>query len=370
MPQMNNAEIEAGIRSGTILGLAIDTSIFDRFGCDLKHHRLLPLQQLAGSKLQLLLPEVVAREIVDHISRRALESRASLVKALTDFRRYWQTDEPKDPPLQDSYVEAQKQVDQFLALTDGKQISLSGAKNLAAEASDLYFACKPPFEQREQKKYEFPDALALLSLEALAERRNKEILCVSADKGWQSYCAGSARLICVEELETALACINSSGRARAEGVWRLLRERGKNHFFYEPIRAAFRARFRVLDFVPEIQSTFEYEAKPELEDLDEIDFKTAGEPVVVEADAESVTFVFKVKARVIFIADFSFYASHTVQDEGMEFAAARRDVARTIEYEVLLTVTRDEHVLGEVRQVFVDRPKLRVDFGVIDPFNP
>ncbi|MBD8735337.1 PIN domain-containing protein [Sphingomonas sp. CFBP 13706] len=369
MPKLTDAEIEEGIGKGDIFGLAVDTSIFDRFGCDLRHPKLALLHQLAGSKLQLLLPEIVAREVLDHLARHAVDSHSTASKALIEYRRRWQKDSPADLPAADAHAEALRQLNGFLSFTGGKRIPMSEDRDLAQRAIELYFTVAPPFERRDQKKHEFPDAFALLSLEALAERRRRMILCVSADKGWSAFCDRSDALVCVDDLNTALSYLNSSGRARAEAVWRSLRERGNDSFFYEPLRAAFRSRARQLDFVPEIKSSVDYRAVPVLEDLDRMELETASSPLVIEADDESVTFTFNVKAKVIFIADFVFYASQATNYEATEIAAARRDVDRTVEYDVLLTVARKGEQLGAVREATVDRPKVRVPFGSIDPYD-
>jgi hypothetical protein len=125
MPIMTNAEIEEGIGKGDIFGLAVDTSIFDRFGCDLRHPKLALLHQLAGSKLQLLLPDVVAREVLDHLTRHAVDSHSTASKALIEYRRRWQKDSPAALPAADAHAEAQRQLNGFLSLTGGKRIPMS-----------------------------------------------------------------------------------------------------------------------------------------------------------------------------------------------------------------------------------------------------
>ena len=48
-----------------------------------------------------------------------------------------------------------------------------------------YFATEPPFSTKERKKSEFPDALALLSLERWATQNKSLVLLVSADGDWK-----------------------------------------------------------------------------------------------------------------------------------------------------------------------------------------
>jgi hypothetical protein len=67
---------------------------------------------------------------------------------------------------------------------------------------DMYFKLKAPFE--EKKRAEFPDAIALVSLERWAELNKLKILVVSYDSGWEEYCASSADRPFPVEAETTV----------------------------------------------------------------------------------------------------------------------------------------------------------------------
>lgn len=69
---------------------------------------------------------------------------------------------------------------------------------------DLYFNKKPPFHNENPKKSEFPDAIALASLEAWSIKENRKILVVSRDGDWKSFCDQSNRLYLLNDLATAL----------------------------------------------------------------------------------------------------------------------------------------------------------------------
>ena len=371
MPVLRGDEIETMIGDGSIAGMAIDTSIFDRYRCDLDHPRLQRLDQLAESKLQLYLPEIVVRELRNHIARLAAESQAAVRKAFSDHNRRWQL-ELDTAALQleaDPIAEADRQVTRFLRRTGGKEIPLAGAEDLTAQAVERYFRSAPPFEVREQKKHEFPDAFALLSLEALAGRRKRIILCVSADKGWERFCAESEDLAWVADLDSALSFLNASGRTRAEEVARRLREAGVGTLERQAVRGAFRHRLRELDFIAEARSSLDYTATPIREDLNKIEFATTSHPLVIEATKEEVTFTLKVKARVIFTARFDFHAGGGGDHELVELASVERDTDKVLAYDVIMTVTREDKGLGSILHVVVDRPLARVRFGTIEPFE-
>lgn len=54
------------------------------------------------------------------------------------------------------------------------------------ELIDMYFNTKAPFS--EQKKHEFPDAIILLSLLQYSKDKNKELIIVSNDNGFELFC--------------------------------------------------------------------------------------------------------------------------------------------------------------------------------------
>ncbi|MCA6115206.1 DUF4935 domain-containing protein [Bradyrhizobium sp. WSM 1738] len=74
-----------------------------------------------------------------------------------------------------------------------------------------YFTIEPPFSRGELKKTEFPDALALLSLEAWASRHHTTVLLVSRDTDWQAFAAASKHLVVIADLSAALDCFNAAG---------------------------------------------------------------------------------------------------------------------------------------------------------------
>ena len=76
-----------------------------------------------------------------------------------------------------------------------------------------YFETKPPFEEKKDKKSEFPDAIALSSLENYAKEKGIRILIVSEDNGWEAFSNGSQHLECVKDLGAALAQFQSHNSA-------------------------------------------------------------------------------------------------------------------------------------------------------------
>ncbi len=64
-----------------------------------------------------------------------------------------------------------------------------------------YFLVKPPFEENNKKKYEFPDAFTLAALTDWCKSKNERMYVISQDKGVISYCTTSKYLIHLENID-------------------------------------------------------------------------------------------------------------------------------------------------------------------------
>ena len=103
--------------------------------------------------------------------------------------------------------------------TGGATIApVEGAVSLA-DVVRRYFNATSPFSRKEGKKNEFPDALALLSLETWAEANNTLVMVLSRDNDWMDYAANSARLFCLEDINEGLDYFNREARFVATRCW-------------------------------------------------------------------------------------------------------------------------------------------------------
>ncbi|MCZ7018809.1 PIN domain-containing protein, partial [Salmonella enterica] len=91
-----------------------------------------------------------------------------------------------------------REINDFFLATNAELVFYEEAST--RKLFELYFGNRPPFHKSNDKKYEFPDAVALLSLEAYAE--NSGILVVSSDKDWITFCnsSESKKLYCIPDL--------------------------------------------------------------------------------------------------------------------------------------------------------------------------
>lgn len=73
---------------------------------------------------------------------------------------------------------------------------------------DMYFQNLAPFKESGNKKNEFPDAIALLSLQYWVEENNKNLLAVSADNDWKNFALGKGNIEVIDDLAKAMDILN------------------------------------------------------------------------------------------------------------------------------------------------------------------
>jgi hypothetical protein len=205
-------EIQSSIASGEITAITLDTSIVDAQQKNLEHGLLRRLSQFKGSDTKVLLPDVVLREIESHLLNDAEETLTAVRRANSLISRRWQHAsagpfaEATNNVLSVTAASVVKsRLEAFCAASDVVTIKAE----MYVKTGDVirrYFTSKPPFDTKESKKHEFPDAFALLTLEAWAAQNNTHVLVVTQDGDWKSYCAESECLIALDNLSIVLGC--------------------------------------------------------------------------------------------------------------------------------------------------------------------
>lgn len=187
--------------------ISLDTSIFDAHSDALDQGLLKELDQFATSPVKFCISEIVKRELISHITDRVRKARETVDNAFRKATGELNLNPAKIQKAQgmmkiensDEEI-ANQRFESFMDATVGYVIPITHT-NLEA-ITERYFKMLPPFE--EKKRYEFPDAIALMSLEEFAKSRKEKLVVVSADKGWQEFCKTSEHLTCIGELGAAL----------------------------------------------------------------------------------------------------------------------------------------------------------------------
>jgi hypothetical protein len=212
------------LMQGDIGGFSIDTCIFEALSFKLDTGEFSVLHQQLPPWLKLYVPNIVKREVISHQVRNVVRCSQELQSACRDITRYTGCDVKK---ITDS-LEALKldrigdvfetQLETYVRKFKGRVLVESGDK-LLKEMFDRYFGNRPPFENTKDKKFEFPDAAALLALEQQTKKVKKLFLVVSNDRGWKEFCDQSEALFCVPTLRdlTSLYQADSKITAAIEG---------------------------------------------------------------------------------------------------------------------------------------------------------
>ncbi|MCY3973129.1 MAG: PIN domain-containing protein, partial [Candidatus Dadabacteria bacterium] len=184
--------------------LTLDTCIYERhgfrFGSGL-------LEKLQHQPIQIVIPEIVYREVLNHLDKRGDRVSKSMKSVLSDFQNRYSLGEI--PMAQ--FESVKNVVENALPLTNQFYLFVGSLKDhlrlrefcSIEHLVRAYFAATPPFVGP-GKKNEFPDAIALFSLEQWARQNGKKILAVSTDEGWLSFSEKSLFIDVVSDLESGL----------------------------------------------------------------------------------------------------------------------------------------------------------------------
>ena len=210
MPIFKKPEIRERVIDGEITMLSLDTNIFSKSQNNLESGIISYLSQFADSEIDLALSDIVVAELKSHIKSSAISARKFLRQSIKEIQKAkFRNVAPHSDYIlgiinsEEPDELAERRVSSFLKSTKAKIVTSDkflSVNNLVLS----YFKSTPPFEGAERKKNEFPDAMALYSLESYAEEVQKMILVVSKDKGWKKYCENSKWLVHEDNLGSAM----------------------------------------------------------------------------------------------------------------------------------------------------------------------
>ena len=105
--------------------------------------------------------------------------------------------------------------DRFLEMTGCEIIPANGAD--MDRLIKMYFDPSAPFETSKNKKNEFPDAIALITMEEWAKLNNKKLLAITKDQGWSDFAARSEWIFTEQDLAAGLEMLQDDAEV-ARGI--------------------------------------------------------------------------------------------------------------------------------------------------------
>jgi PIN domain len=203
---MDLEALKAKVRLGEIKAIAFDTTVFDSSGQRFKSGILQQLGQFKDTQTSLLISEITREEIISHLTDKIDKIRKTLSGVLRDVKDYSIFGNLEIVPLVqniDPRETALNQFNEFMVDTSLEVIPAQG-NVLLDEVIYRYFNAKPPFSKG-KKKNEFPDAIALISLESWAKRFQSTVIVVSQDNDWKDFCESSKDLIFSDDLAKVIS---------------------------------------------------------------------------------------------------------------------------------------------------------------------
>ena len=285
----------------------------------------------------LALSEVVVGELKAHLHHHANQARIDLVAKVKGISSHWHR------AADISAVEDALGIGQeaevfaegfFAAFAEAAAPVIVGVEMVRANGLLLrrYLGAEPPFSNKEAKKREFPDAMALSSLEAWARDAKTMMLVISGDNGWKEFCDISDYLICMGELPSALNLFNENAGVVVSRVLAKLAA-GEAQALHEAIDATLESFLENIDLEVEADSSASYETdsvEPSVNSWRIYDPRT--KPDVISADDGLLVFAqVPIHADVNFGIFFSFSHWDSVDREYMRLGSRTVNLPKEIE---------------------------------------
>lgn len=371
---MTPDEIKSKIARNHIGAITLDTSAFGKPSEMSLEHGLLPrLEQFRGSSVRFILSDIVSNEILAHMKKGAAESLSQLDKSMKKLGNAWNVSAEKRAEARKSLIgvetpelSSQRRLNSFFQRT-GCTVIKAEEHAIIGNLVRRYFSHIAPFADKDTKKNEFPDALALLSLETWALNVDTKILVVSNDEDWIRYCIESERLILVRGLADALSYFHANASVVCNLLSQMLMS-GMRSDWNSAIEEAVESHIEGMDFIPEADSTFYFEGEitelyisnlsigEEDDVLRPVDFGenylVAETQVVVDVD---ITF------------DFSFSIKDGIDKDYVPIGSASCSRTETLELMILITFAGNIPDAAEINEIEVQGNLHYVRFGFIEP---
>jgi len=372
MPELTFAEIEKAISDGRLTLLSIDTSIFSQYHNRLEHGLLQRLSQFEASDVDLVLSDVVVREVQRHMVEAAVESDSALKKAVRLSSKARNLDGAAFEPIVAAVTLGEtpeqcvnRRLSDFQART-GHKLAVTAALVSAGDLFTAYFDVKPPFELKETKKFEFPDAMALQGLEAFAKHADKLMLVVSADGGWLAFCKQSDWLVHERELGAAMSLFQKVPSVVCAALAKQIVDDKAGHL-RSAIENELMSFVDGMEIYPEASAAFSYE--PDVEEKEYLGFEFRDGPTfkLIDHDEAEEIYVFETVVDVNISASCSF--SFQVRDEGeyISIGGAYATTEATQRMSLVITICGDPRAEFDVVEVEVLDHDKWVDFGYVEP---
>jgi len=374
--KMTTEEIEAAVKNGDITALTLDTSTFERKSFALEKGLLRRLSQFKDSEFKLVLSEIVVREVRAHLREKATDAEQSLRRSAADMAKYWNWPTGKVDAFLNQATEGMNGIDvsderinKFISDCGAIVLDTSSFVSIG-DVLNKYFDHTPPFSTNVKKKNEFPDAIALCSIEGWSQANNTRTLVISADKDWMSYSQESVYLICIEDLADGIAAFQ--GQLSLQIAQRISQGiiAGELPFLHDSIKDAISENSDAFEVLVECDSQFQCEEEGYDIDVESVEISSengdAGvEPV--EFDGDIIVLRILVNAILDITVYFSFAKWDGFDREYTSMGNGSATSTEDVPVEVLVAFNIENPNELEVVEIEVLPTTISVEFYELEP---
>ena len=358
--------------------VTIDTNIFRQASWNLEGGILSKLSQFKTGSVQFVLSEVVLREVHKYLKDEASRAR----KLIEDVKRSPVKSGVLPLDIMDRINHlfeiavspedaARNRLQTFI---DNTGLTIVPTDNVdTQELVKRYFLPSPPFKPSGAKKSEFPDAIALLSLENWAKLKEKKILAISRDSDWSDFAEQSPWIDVNSDVAGALQELQEHAQETRQIVADLLLEASNSHChgLFREISDGIANAVGELDVYAEASSDYRYDGDwvalhfhelklPEFDDDSAFTFLQIGRKhVVIQASATIIADA---------VCEFTFSVWDSIDKEYMPMGDSTAEVAVEFGATILLTLEGDYSVTKpsiKLSDVEIIEAIESVDFGYI-----
>jgi len=362
--------------------ITVDTNIFDEQHLNLEGGLLKQLYQFKDGGPKFILSEIVLREVAKHLQDKTQKTSAALQSVITRSGAEGLFPPEKVKELEDTFKGA-------LSPSDAGKVRMTtfcvntGCEIIPADQADMkrliaaYFEPTPPFEDSGKKKNEFPDAIALMTLEDWAKKNLKYILAISKDEGWKRFAETSEWIEIEPDLPTALQKLQQHAEKAEAFVQRIVKEaaNGQNPELLEQLSLA--ATNGLSDSEPYIEasSAYDYEADNVEVELINMEFPTVDRDntpdcYVVRVGKDEITFQVNVEIEAKVEVDFNFHVYDSVDKDYVSLGGSHESINTSFPSSILVTVIGDffaDPPVYDIDSAELTDPPTSVEFGDVSP---
>jgi hypothetical protein len=373
MPVISIEELKQAVVGGRVGAISIDTSVVERHQYGFESGVLAKMSQFSRANTTHLALDIVLHEMRSHLTKEADLVRSQVKNALKPLGNSWGIDKDARAEAlrilfgdQSGDARTEERLQEFLDDSSATVLTCAEFVGLP-EVLSRFVETKPPFGNKEAKKHEFPDAIALLSLEGWAIKNDTTVIAVSSDGDWKRFCSESDRVYYVDDLAHALS-VFQAGADDAAALFKAMLGNGKIEELDAIVLDAIAAQSDKISIDFEAAANWYYEAE-----LDQVEVSSetpladqikAFDVVEYEDDTLVLQTSLTIDVTAHFIASFQHWDSIDREYIGMGSATVSQTEA--LDLDLIITVLFDNGS-ATIDSVELLPASKTMDFGEIEP---